>query len=47
VFDSDASGQAALARPIPLPTGRYHLVAIVNDTASGAIRRSTLAFAPH
>lgn len=43
-FEADASGQPALARTMPLPAGRYHLVVAVRNMASGAAHTSALDF---
>jgi hypothetical protein len=43
-FEADVSGQPAVAKTIPLRAGRYHLVVVVKNTASGATHTSALDF---
>lgn len=43
-FETESSGQPAVAKTIPLRAGRYHLVVAVKNTASGATHTSALDF---
>jgi len=43
-FETESSGQPALAKAMPLRAGRYHLVVVVKNTASGAAHTSALDF---
>jgi hypothetical protein len=43
-FETDSTGQPALAKAIPLRAGSYHLVVVVKNMASGASHRSALDF---
>jgi GWxTD domain-containing protein len=43
-FETESSGQPAVAKAMPLPAGRYHLVVVVKETASGAAHNSALDF---
>jgi hypothetical protein len=43
-FETDSTGQPALAKAMPLGAGSYHLVVVVKNMASGASHRSALDF---